>query len=203
MKLKFVAPVMAYIALAVGLFWMHSAWGALIGFHIALLSPIVLRKPDIPFPFLFRSKNPKWIFLSILACAGSGIALYFLWPYFGIADDLPKQLEAIGLTSSTWPGFIAYFAFINPFIEEYFWRGHLGSVSKNLSVYDAVYSGYHVLILLGKVHVASILLAFVILTFAGWFWRQITRADMGLLAAALGHMAADFSILYIVFQITT
>ena len=33
----------------------------------------------------------------------------------------------------------------------------------------------------------------------GWFWRQISREDEGLLAAVLGHMAADFSILFAVY----
>jgi membrane protease YdiL (CAAX protease family) len=195
MKLKVLAPLMAYAAIVIGLFWMRSAWGTLLGFHVVLVGSLLIAKPNIPIASLFKSSQIKWVALSILLCGSSGILLYLLWPHLGIADDLPAQLETIRLTSSTWPGFIAYFALVNPFIEEYFWRGYLGSMSKKFSIYDAIYSGYHALVLIGKVHVASILLAFIILTFAGWFWRQATRADNGLLAAVLGHMAGDLSIL--------
>ena len=38
-----------------------------------------------------------------------------------------------------------------------------------------------------------------VLILAGWFWRQIARADGGLRAPVLGHMAADFSILTAVY----
>jgi hypothetical protein len=41
--------------------------------------------------------------------------------------------------------------------------------------------------------------AVIILTSAGWLWRQIAREDDGLLAAVLGHMAADFSILMVIY----
>lgn len=193
--MKFIAPLMAYIAVAIGSWWFHSAWGTLLGFHAILVGSLIITRPNIPVQSLFKSGHTKWIILSILLCGSSGLVLYLLWPRFGIADDLPAQLESIGLTSSTWPVFIAYFALVNPFVEEYFWRGYLGSRAENFSVHDAIYSGYHVLLLVGKAQVASIVFAFVMLTLAGWFWRQITRVDKGLLAAVLGHMAADLSIL--------
>jgi hypothetical protein len=52
-----------------------------------------------------------------------------------------------------------------------------------------------VLLLAGKVQVASIVFAFALLTLAGWFWRQVTRDAKGLLPAVLGHMTADLTIL--------
>jgi len=190
---------MAYVAIAIGFFWMHSAWGALLGFHIVLIGSLLIARPDIPITSLFKTSHIKWILLSILLCGSSGIVLYCLWPCFGITDDLPAQLKSIGLTASTWPGFIAYFALVNPFIEEYFWRGYLGSASKSFTMFDAIYSGYHMIILLGKVQIASIIFAFVMLALAGWFWRQVTRADNGMLAGVLGHMTADLSILCTVY----
>jgi hypothetical protein len=83
-------------------------------------------------------------------------------------------------------------------VEEYFWRGVFGSDTKKLTVIDAVFAGYHALVLWGRVHPLSILFAVIILTSAGWLWRQFTREDGGLLAAVLGHMAADFSILMVI-----
>jgi hypothetical protein len=80
-------------------------------------------------------------------------------------------------------------------VEEYYWRGFLGSAVKTLQVGDFIYAGYHALILWDKVHPISILFALVFLVTAGWLWRQMAREDDGLLAPVLGHAAADFTIL--------
>ena len=195
MKIKIIAPLMAYVTVAIGLFWARSAWVALLGFHVAILSSLFFAKPNIPLSFLLKTQDQKWVLLSILLCGSSGISLYFLWSYFGISDDLAAQLKSIGLTTSTWPIFIGYFVLVNPFVEEYFWRSFLANTIQNISIYDAIYAGYHTLILIGKVHYASIVFVFALLTVASWFWRQITQRDGGLLAPVLGHMAADLTIL--------
>jgi hypothetical protein len=199
MKIKIIAPLMAYATVAIGIFWLQSAWMTLLGFHVAIISSLFIAKPNIPFSSLLKTHDKKWIALSILLSGCSGIGLFFLWPWFGIAEDLPAQLESMGLTASTWPPFIAYFTLVNPMIEEYFWRGYFGSTIQGVYIYDAIYAGYHALILIGKVHFASILFAFVMLGLAAWFWRQVTYKDGGLLAAVLGHMGADLSILLVVF----
>jgi membrane protease YdiL (CAAX protease family) len=195
MKIKIIAPLMAYVTIAIGLFWARSAWAALLGFHAAILSSLFLAKPNTPLSLLFKTHSINWSILSILLCGSSGVSLYFLWSYFGVAEDFSAQLNSIGLTISTWPAFIAYFVLVNPFVEEYFWRGFLGSLSRSISIYDAIFAGYHVLLLIGKAHYASIVLVFALLTLASWFWRQITDRDGGLLAPVLGHMAADLTIL--------
>jgi len=197
--MKWVAVLSAYLAIGVGLFVFHSAWGTLLGFHAVLLVSILIAKPDIPSKILITSTNKKWIFLNILLCGSSGVALHFLWDYFRFVNDFPQQVEALGLNASNWPVFIAYFVLVNPFIEEYFWRGYLGSGSKSLQPSDFLFAGYHALIVVNKVHIFSILYALFVLVLAGWFWRQTARKDSGLLATVLGHMAADLSILVTVF----
>ena len=174
----------------------------MVGFHIAVLIVLLFLHPNLHINILFKSKYPKWIPVSILFCSISGIGLYFLWDVFGIANDLPAQLQSIGLTSSSWPLFIAYFLLVNPFIEEYFWRGVLGSNSKKLYIGDAVYAGYHALVLWGRVIPFSILFAVIIIASAGWLWRQMAREDGGLLAPVLGHMIADFTILLTIYLIS-
>jgi hypothetical protein len=198
MNKKWLAPILPYLAVWAGLFLFKSAWLTLIGFHVAILLALAVVRPAIPINILFKSKSPKWILISVFFCATSGIGLYFLWNVFDVAHDLPSQLQSIGLNSSSWPPFIAYFSLVNPWVEEYFWRGIFGSVTKKLTVIDVVFAGYHALVLWGRVHPLSILFAVIILTSAGWLWRQFTREDGGLLAAALGHMAADFSILMVI-----
>jgi hypothetical protein len=196
---KWITPILLYLAVWAGLFVIKSAWLTLIGFHAAILLMLAVIRPNIPINFLFKSKSPKWILISVLFCSTSGIGLYFLWNVFGVAHNLPMQLQAIGLNSSSWIPFIAYFSLVNPWMEEYFWRGVLGSDTNKITGMDAVFAGYHVLVLWGRVHPLSILFAVIILTSAGWLWRQFSREDEGLLAAVLGHMIADFSILITIY----
>ena len=198
--MKWVAPLLAYLAVGIGLFIFHSAWGALLGFHAAIIVSLIMAKPDIPLKILLTSKNIKWILLNVLLCGSSGITLYLLWDKFGFANDFPAQITSLGLNESNWIPFIAYFAFVNPFVEEYFWRGWLGSKTKSLHISDYLYAGFHVLTLVNKVQPGSIIFALGILIFAGWLWRQVYREDGGLLAPVLGHMAADFTILVVVYN---
>ena len=195
MDKKWLAPIPPYLAVWAGLFLLKSAWLSLIGFHLAILLTLAVARPEIPVRILFQSRSPKWILINVLLCGMSGVGLYFLWDLFGMAADLPAQLRSIGLTSSSWIWFIAYFSLVNPFIEEYFWRAYLGSGTRGVYPGDLVFAGYHGLILAGKTRSPSIVFALVCLVFIAWFWRQSRRADGGLLAAGLGHMAADLSIL--------
>lgn len=194
---------MAYLVVGTGLFVFHSAWGTLVGFHAALIISLLIARPHIPISILLKNTKLKWMLLSILLCGTSGITLYFTWDQFGFAPDLASQIEALGLTSSsTWIPFIAYFALVNPFVEEYFWRGYLGSETRSLHISDLLYSGFHGLILIGKVRAGPIFFGLSLLVLAGWFWRQLYREEEGLLAPVLGHMAADFTILMAVYSMT-
>ena len=141
--MKWIAPALAYLAVGLGIFQFHSAWGALVGFHVAIIVSLLIARPKLPITILFKSTNIKWILLSVLLCGSSGISLYFLWDKFRFANDLPAQVQALGLNSSNWLAFIAYFALVNPFIEEYFWRGYLGSKTKSLHNSDLLYAGFH------------------------------------------------------------
>ena len=200
--MKWLTPILPYLAVGLGLFWFQNASMALLGFHLTIVISLLLARSPIPVKLLFRSHDMRWIILSVLLCGSSGISLYFFKSYFGIANDLPARLEALGLTGSTWPGFMAYFVLVNPFVEEYFWRGFLGNPTHSVYVSDFLYAGFHALILVGKVQTISILGSLITLILAGWFWRQIAREDQGLLAPVLGHMAADFTILLAVYQMT-
>lgn len=197
--MKWLTPVLPYLAVAVGLFWVQNAWAALLGFHLAIVLSLLLARVSLPVKVLFTSKDIRWIILSILVCSSSGVSLYFFWQDFGAVSDLSTRIQALGLNSSDWILFIAYFTLVNPFVEEYFWRGYLGSPTKAFYLSDFVYAGFHAFIVMDKVSASSILYSLTVLVLAGWFWRQIARADRGLLAPVLGHMAADFTILIAVY----
>ena len=86
--MKWVAPSLAYLAVGVGLFLFHSAWGALLGFHTAIVLSLLVARPKLPVSVLFRNTQFKWIAWSVLLCGGSGVMLYLLWDRFGLASDL-------------------------------------------------------------------------------------------------------------------
>ena len=197
--MKWLTPLLPYLAVAIGLFWIHHAFWALLSFHAAILLALLLGRSAVPVRILFQSRDLRWVILSILLCGSSGISLYFLWSYFGVSNDLSAQVEGFGLTSSIWPLFIAYFVLVNPLFEEYFWRGYLGSPTRSLYPSDFFYAGFHGLILIGKMPVSAVLFSLIVLVLAGWFWRQLARANGGLLAPLLGHLAADLSILMAIY----
>ena len=199
MKSKWLAPILPYLAVWMGLFVFKNAWVTLIGFHLAILFALTFLRPTLPLNVFFKTTKRRNIFLSVILCAISGLGLYLLRDVFGIASDLQEQLIAIGLNASTWFWFIAYFTLANPFFEEYFWRGVLGNNTKQLSIGDLIYAGYHIMVVWNKTHPFSMVFMIFVLTFAGWFWRQLYRRDDSLLAPVLGHMVADFSILLAVY----
>ena len=202
MNPKYLAPILPYLAVWAGLFLFKNAWLTMLGFHAAIALALILVRPALPFGVFFKPSKYEHVLANVLLCASSGLGLYLLRDVFAISDNLAAQLEALGLNDSTWFGFIAYFALANPFFEEYFWRGALGSETKGFYFGDLVYAGYHVLVVWNKTHPLSMLLMLLVLTFIGWHWRQHYRRDGSLLAPLLGHMFADFSILIAVFKMT-
>jgi len=193
---RWIAPLLAYFAVGIGLFVFNSAWGALLGFHAVIIFSLLIAKPKIP----LTNKNIKWTLVSVTLCGSSGIALYVFWDTFGFANDLSVQVASLGLNAINWPVFTAYFVLVNPFVEEIFWRGYLGNKTKSLHTSDFLYAGFHGLILLNKEKPMSILFSLSIIVLAGWFWRQLAREDDGLLAPVLGHMAADLTILVAIYK---
>jgi hypothetical protein len=72
-----------------------------------------------------------------------------------------------------------------------------------LHISDFLYAGFHALILVHKMPAGAVIYCLAVLVLAGWFWRQMARADRGLLSAVLGHMAADLTILAAVYLRST
>ncbi len=200
MNPKHLAPILPYLTVWVGFFFLKNAWMTLLGFHIAILLTLFVLRPALPLNIFYKPANGKLTLLTILLCAASGFGLYLLRDFFQVADDLGIQLAEIGLSGSTWVWFIAYFTLVNPFFEEYFWRSILGSETKGFYPGDLIYAGYHIMVVWNKAHPFSILFMVVALTFVGWYWRQIYRKDGSLLTPVLGHIAADLSILLAVYK---
>jgi hypothetical protein len=199
---KWLTPILPYLAVGIGLFWFHQAWAAMLGFHFGIVLSLLFARSQLPVKIVFKSNDIRWVVLSILLSSSGGIFLYLFRSSFGIVSDLPAQVESLGLNSSNWIAFITYFALVNPWIEEYFWRGYLGSPTKSLYISDFAYAGFHALVLWSKAQTVSIIYSLIVLVFAGWFWRQLARTEQGLLAPVLGHMAADFTIMMAVYRMS-
>ena len=194
-SIKWLATIPPYLAIGAGIYAFKNAWITLIGYHLTLLLILSLARPAIRFKILLQTRSLAWIRRSLFASAGIGITIFFLHPYLGFVDDYSSRLEALGLNPSTWPAFLTYITLTNPFLEEFFWRAHLGSEAPTLHFTDVLYAGYHGLVLVLFVQPWMVLLSLAVLTLSGWLWRRIYRMEGGLLVPVAGHMAADFFIL--------
>jgi hypothetical protein len=199
---RYLAPVVPYITVGIGLLVVHNAWAAIIGYHLAMLLVLTKAKTGIPLKKLIISNNIKISWLAVSLGASGGILLFLLRPILGVPVDINIYLINIGLNAFTWPLFLAYHIMINPWIEEYYWRGYLGSNSKRLVVNDLLFAGYHIIVLAGKIDILWLVVCFICLFLGAWFWRQVTRWSQGLLSATMSHLAADFTIMLAIYFIT-
>ncbi len=188
-----------YLAVFFGLLTLHSAWGALVGFHLALL-PILVPCWKTIFPRRFAAVSKYVLWLAAGVGLSGGLGLWLVWPYAGLPANFPAQAAALGLSDLVWPFFIAYFALVNPWLEEAYWREALTSSSLYPVPVDFLFAGYHLIILSAFVGPVWMAFALLVLTAAGWFWRQVSRYTGSLLPATLSHMLADFSILLVLYS---
>jgi hypothetical protein len=190
---RYWAALAPYAALAVSFFILHNAWIALLSFHLSMLAFIFLNRSRISSRANFKNGNYK-IYLINAAMGAAALVFYFLWPLSGIPQDVHPVLKSIGLSQGNYLYLLAYFVAVNPWIEEYFWRGYLGSAAKGITPSDVLFAGYHVMLLATVIGAIWLIPAFVILFSAAWFWRQCDRWSQGLGASIISHIAADAAI---------
>jgi hypothetical protein len=194
------APLVPYIAVSFGLFVAHNAWAALLGYHLLML--VCLAWAGALTAQVRKLGSPgrlRWIILASLLGAAGGLGLYLLWPLFGIDLDLGLQLRPLGLNSAAWPFFILYFSLVNPWLEEIFWRGWLGSASSKPVLADVFFAGFHLLVIGSYVRWPSLLFVLLVLSGVGWFWRQLARRESSLFPGSISHLVADAAILVTVY----
>lgn len=196
-NLRFAWVILPYLTVAFEMMILRSAWGALIGFHLGLI-PLLLSNWKRTHPLLAPISLPVLIPVAFAGLA-AGIGLWLAWPLMEIPVDFPARISALGLRKDTWLPFITYFTLVNPFLEEIYWRGILGSDSCLPQPVDFLFAGYHIIIMALFVTPLWVLIGFLILTGVGWLWRQVSRHTKSLLPAALFHMLADFSILIVLY----
>lgn len=191
-----------YLSVLFGLFVCRSAWAAIFTYHAGIAAVIFFSKRRVSFRQIAGGADRKLLLLSVGIGAAGGVALFLLWPVLSVPADIAAYLRGIGLTPAAWPIFIAYYAAVNPVLEEYYWRGFLGSDSSRPVLNDFLFGGYHLLVLSGKAGAIWLVALLFILAGAAWYWRQTKRITGGLLPATLSHLAADFTIIYVIFSLT-
>jgi uncharacterized protein len=191
-----------YLAIGIGLLWFRSAWMAILSYHAGMVLMVVLSRTRVPWRAVFRTNNLLIPLIITLIAACSGLLVYLLWPLLSITSDISRYLLKMGLTPETWPYFLAYFILVNPLIEEYYWRGYLGDNTRQIILADFMFSGYHVIVLVGEIKLIWMGVMFLALMAGAWIWRQSDRLSEGLLPSVISHLAADISIMLAVYGIT-
>lgn len=199
--MSWLLALIPYFAMVVGLHLLGSAWISFLIYH-GLVLVAVWRAPD-----LRRDLLRGWHNVVGWGAAGFGIGggvlIFVLAPYAGInADLINPAITKLGLSGTGWLLFVIYHTLVNPWFEEILWRGKLGSDSLKPVWGDVFFAGYHVLVLMLFLEWLWILLAFFILVGAGWLWRQLRRRHKGLLLPVVSHLAADGSIMLVVYMLS-
>ena len=203
MFVRLFRPLLPYLAVGLGLFAFHNVWVAILAYHAGVATVVLLAKLVVPFQTFLKSTDYKLLLLSAAIGAGGGILLYLLWPLLSVPPDINTYLRSIGLTGTAWPYFIVYYILVNPILEEYYWRGLLGSSAKRPVMNDLLFAGYHLVVLSGKIGVPWLVVVLLAICGAAWYWRQISRLTEGLLAATISHMVADITVILTIYFLTT
>jgi hypothetical protein len=196
------APLIPYLTIGIGLLIIHNAWTAIVSYHLSMVTILLFTGRRFSFKNIIGSSNYKIIIATAILGVAGGLLLYFLWPLLGIPEGISLYLQQIGLTAAIWPYFIAYFVLINPWLEECYWRGYLGSNTKKIILNDLLFSGYHIIVLAGIMNVIWLIVIFIVLSSGAWFWRQANRWNQGLSASIVSHLVADASIICIIYFMT-
>jgi membrane protease YdiL (CAAX protease family) len=187
------APLIPYVAVALGLYGLHSAWAALGLYHAGMLATlIVLHEPKAEANRL--TIHRVWIVLAAGLFAVGGVAIYVLWPYLSLGTSITDRLAAFGVTKHTWPPLAIYFCIANSTLEEFFWRGRLMSHTVRPVGGDFLFAGYHAFVLLAFANPIWTIPVFVACAFAAWLWRMLRLATGGLAVPIITHIIADVSI---------
>ncbi len=187
------APLIPYVAVALGLYVLHSAWAALGLYHAGILACLLFVSEPKSDPGRL-SVHRVWIVLAAGLFAVGGVAIYVLWPYLSHGTSITDRLAAFWVTKHTWPLLAVYFCIVNSTLEEFFWRGRLMSHSLRPVACDFLFAGYHAFVILAFAEPIWTIPVFIAVAFAGWLWRMLRVSTGGLAVPIITHIIADVSI---------
>ena len=194
--IKLLLAILPILAVLLGLYVFSNAFVAVMFYLILMLVVILINKNTINFKMIFSGwKWKEGITLTIVSGL-SGIFLLFIWSYIqktGINSSL--ILENFNINSWTIIFFGIYLIFVNPFVEEVFWRHILNTDSKFDYVFDVFFATYHLFVLAFFINIIGLILAFITLFSISVIWRELKSKYNGLLIPFISHTLADISIM--------
>lgn len=194
----YAAVLLPYAAVSAGLYLLHSAWAAMLGYQAGILLFLLIIRPPHFESNPGREGPPRKLVAALLsACLLSGPLAVLLWP---IAERLPAGglaawLTGLGVTARAWPAFVAYMCLTTPWLEERYWRSWLGRSGRPVFETPAWFAGYHLLVLMPILGPAWLGLVFASLASAGWGWQRLMRFRDGFHWAVFCHSVADLSVM--------
>ena len=163
----FAAPAIPYAAVLVGLYALESAWAAVLIYHAGIAA----------------------IWLAV------GPSIWIAWPCVALEPGMAAVLARFGLDGWSLVAFAVYSALANPALEELYWRGVLLDETRRPAPADALFAGYHVLVLALVVEWPFAVAAALVLAAAAWLWRVTAVRWGGLAVPCLSHLAADLAVI--------
>ena len=131
----------------------------------------------------------------VLAGLAVGPIVYFAWPHVALDPQMGAVLSRFGLHGFPLAAFAVYSAVVNPAFEELHWRGVLFTETRRPAPVDALFAGYHVIVLALVVEWPVALAAAITLATAAWIWRVLAVRCGGLAVPYLSHLAADLAVI--------
>jgi len=189
-RVKKFTVLLPYGAIGFGLHILHSAWAAVILYHVAAAG----LAGRAQWNGLRGGWRWRWILALSAVCALAGVLVQALWPWAGGGRDLSAVLSGWGLQGTSWVLFAAYLSVVHPIVEEVVWRGVGEQRARWLSWRDVAFAGYHALVLPSLLGPLWVIVALAGLTVAAALWRIAAVRTGGLGAAVVSHGVADFAI---------
>lgn len=181
--LKMAAPYLAMLVFWVGF---HSAWLAILAYHLQI---VWWMRGSWP-----RLTRPRWSLLTLFVAPSAlvGPVLYVVLPRIATVP-LGPWLASYGLGGIALSALVPYYALVNPVLEEAFWA----PLRERTAWAHLSFAGYHLLILYTLVGVPALAGIFVVLAAASWVWKRNGQRSGSLVPAIASHVVADIGIIVV------
>ncbi len=200
--LKIAGIISPYLAVILGVFVFKSGTFAVLLYHLILLICIISLNRKKTLKLLVSGFRPCYWPLICLGGLLPGAVIFYLWPWARQETiNLAHTMDSVGLSNVSFTAFALYACFVNPFLEESFWRGCFKPKSWLPGPVDVLFAGYHAVVMFPVAKPAFVIFSFLALAFVGWIFRQFYRLTGGLAIPVLIHIVADITIVWAMWQI--
>jgi hypothetical protein len=188
------SPAALYAGIILGMHGFHSGWVALLAYHAGICISLTLAKA---WPSRRRAGSRLNLPVTralVVAGLAAGPLIIILWRFMELpGTSMGQALAGVGLQGWSWMGFALYYAAVNPWLEEIFWRDSYSRLAPGW-LSDILFSGYHLFVMVLLVRAAWLPVAFVVLCAISAAWRVSVKRSGRLATSVFSHLAADISI---------